>query len=75
LRIGLRLLRRWFAWTVAIGIVVARALGFAAPGIVVDAGNLNGAAVGIDANGAAAIFEGVLGLRCGARQQQRGDSQ
>ena len=44
-------------------------------GIIVDAGDLHGSAVGIDADGVAAIFESVLGLRGGGRQQQRGDSQ
>src|SRR5262249_3098564 len=44
-------------------------------GVVVDARNLDRAAVGIDADGLAPILEGVLGLRCTARQQHGGGSQ
>ena len=44
-------------------------------GIVVDAGNGNGAPVRIDADGAAAIFEFVLRLRRAACQQECGNGQ
>jgi hypothetical protein len=57
-----------------IAVVVARAFALP-PGIIVDAGNLYRAAIGIDANGFPTIVEVVLGLRGAARQQKRGDSQ
>ena len=45
------------------------------PGVVVDPRDRNRSAVRIDPNGAAAIFEGVLGLRCAAREQECGNGQ
>src|SRR5207237_8238587 len=45
------------------------------PCVVVDGRDGDCSAIGIDANGATAIFEGVLSLCGGARQQKRGDGQ
>ena len=72
LRICLRLLRRLFARTVAVLIIVL-ALCFPSR-VVIDAGDRNRSPVRIDANGTPAIFERVLRLRGGARQQECGDS-
>jgi hypothetical protein len=44
-------------------------------GVVVDAGNLHRAAVWVDADGAAAVLERVLRLRCGAHQKECGRRQ
>jgi len=71
LRIDLGLLRRLLARTVAVLIDMRT---FGSPSrVVVDARDRNRAAIGIDANGASAIFEGVLSLRSAARQQKRGE--
>jgi hypothetical protein len=69
-------LRRFPARTIKIAFLAARAPGLLA-GIIVDAGNMNRASIGIDGDGAAAILESVLGLRGGeaARQQEHGDSE
>src|SRR5205823_14823994 len=76
LRGGLRLLRRFPARTIKVAFLATRALGLLAA-IIVNAGNGNGASIGIDGDGAAAIFERVLRLRGGetARQQEHGDSE
>ena len=73
---GLRLLRRLPGRTIKIAFLATRALGLLA-GIIVDAGNLNRAAIGVDRNGAATILKRVLGLRGAeaARQQEHGDSE
>jgi hypothetical protein len=73
LAVGRGLLRDLLA--LRLGFIALGALGLAA-GIIVDAGNLDGATIGIDADGAPAILERVLGLRrsCG-REQNRGDRQ
>src|SRR6202007_2335770 len=71
LRIDLRLLRRLFAMTAAV-LIVMRALRWPSA-VVVDAWYRNRPAIGIDADGTSTIFEGVLSLRGGTRQQQRGD--
>src|ERR1700736_5306546 len=69
LRIDLGLLRCLLARTV---LVAPRALRFP-PAVVVDARDRNRSAIRIAANGVPTIFEGVLGLRCGARQHKRGN--
>jgi hypothetical protein len=70
--IDLGLLRRLL---VRLRVVLLGLLGLALTGVVVDAGNLHGAAIRIDADGAPAIFESVLRLRSGARQKECGRDQ
>jgi hypothetical protein len=45
------------------------------PAVVVDAWYRDRPTIRIDANGTSAIFEGVLSLRGGARQQKCGDNE
>ena len=72
LRIGLGLLRGLL--TGPIVVLGLRALRWAT-GIVVDAGYRNRPAIWVYADGAAAIFDSVLSLRGGARQQERSNSE
>jgi hypothetical protein len=69
-------LRRLPGRTIEVAFLATQAFGLLA-GIIVDAGNMNRAAIGIDGDGAAAVLKTVLGLRGGeaARQQQHGDSE
>src|SRR6266571_4178890 len=74
LRFGLRFLRRLLARAVAV-LIAARTFCSppSVPSVVVDPGYRNRSTVRIDANGAPAVFECVLSLCGGARQQQCGD--
>jgi hypothetical protein len=72
LRIGLGLLRRLLA---RVRLVLLGLLGLALSRVVIDAGDLDRAPVGVDADGAAAIFESVLRLRSGAHQKECGRGQ
>jgi hypothetical protein len=53
-------------------IVGAAMLALPPPAIVIDARDRNRSAIGIDAYGASAIFEGVLRLSGGAYEHKRG---
>src|SRR5581483_5523025 len=74
LRLVLGFLRRLRLLMGGVLIGTARALGFASR-IVVNAPDRDGAAIWIDMDAAASIFEGVLGLRGSACQQECGKSQ
>jgi hypothetical protein len=59
----------------AVAVLIAMRTFCPGTAVIVDAWYRNRSSIRIDANGPSAIFEGVLRLRSGARQQECGDSE